>query len=467
MRTNRQVSDLLSTCASDDVEFGHRFLNWHAFPEQAKWLRQSNKPINICRAGNRWGKTESLAIRHLRLNAFKVRDSTLYDWDLPYQTVNTSLSLDQATLPLRKAWQMVNRPAGHLFRDAFIKRFVRTPFPRIEFKNGSVWWARSTTGKGKYLEGHDFDYVSNDEGAFDPDLGYILDEVLLIRLLDRGGQIDLISTGRRGSVFNKRFNAGIDDPYTFTFQGRTLDNPNLNKASLSRLMASLSDDVIAERFEGGERSGSGRIPNEWVWYAMQVSTGFSPRLPQHRYVTAWDLAQKRNFVAGVTLDITKLPYQVVAWEMFNEITLRADGVEFGLDSTYRTYWDYVYDRIRQRHAMYGGLCLYDGTGMGAVVGDAIAETGATCVLFTPQIKAEIISALELGFGMGGVGLPDLSMVLPDMTTWDFQEELDELDTELSGLDTATALGLCLWSVRSEMKNLGVYRVKPRLGYAAA
>jgi len=455
---------VLAACASDDVEFGHRFLGWHAFPEQAHWLRSASRPVNICRAGNRWGKTESLAIRHLRMNAFKVRDATLYDWDMPYQTVNTSLSLDQASLPLRKAWQMLNRPSGQLFRAAFVDRYVHTPFPRIEFRNGSVWWARSTTGKGKYLEGHDFDYVSNDEGAFDPYLDYILDEVLLIRLIDRGGQLDLISTGKRGSAFNKRFKAGLDDPDVFTYQGRTLDNPNLNQASLSRLMATLSEDVIAERFEGGERSGEGRIPNEWVWYAMTLATGFSPRLVGHRYVTAWDLAQKRNYTVGVTLDITAKPYQVVAWEMFNEPTLRAEGITFGPGET---YWDYVYDRIRRRHSIYGGLCYYDGTGMGAVVGDGIADIGAECVLFTTQVKAEIISALELGFGLGAVGLPDLSKVLPDMTTWNFQDELEEVNVELEGLDTATALGLCLWSVRSELSSAGIYRVRPRLGQVAA
>ena len=61
----------LAACLADPVIFAEAFLGWKAHPHQAEWLRGSTKQLNWCRAGNRWGKTESIAI-NIYGNAFFV-----------------------------------------------------------------------------------------------------------------------------------------------------------------------------------------------------------------------------------------------------------------------------------------------------------------------------------------------------------------------------------------------------------
>ena len=450
--TNINHHDALQQARTDPVFFAEVFLGWRAFPAQAKWLLGSTKPQNWCRAGNRWGKTESIAVKHLWHCTFK-RCRRLRPLELPYHTVNTALSLDQATIPLTKAWRLVHRPEAEAYRKLFIGRMVQTPFPRIEFKHDATWWARSTARKGKYLEGKDYHYASNDEGALEPDLGYIVDEVLSLRLLDHGGQLDCISTGKRGSEFNRRFAMAQRDKNQFAFQGSTLDNPHLDKKALAALMSRLEAGLILERIHGGERPSGGRISYESIMRAIGQGMGssdeegafpisnswFHPPETGHRHTTGWDLAKSGDFTVGVTLDITRQPYQMVAWEKFN--------LETGTEAM--DYWNYVDLRIRERHRQYGGLTQIDATGLGAPIADRLADINAEAVIFTAGRLVELIGCLELAFGLGLIGMPPLEMTLPNGRHWRFIDELEEVNDALTGLDTATALALALWGVRRE------------------
>jgi hypothetical protein len=478
-----KMKTVLLRASEDPVFFAEAFLGWRAFSAQAEWLRGSVKAQNWCRAGNRWGKTESIAIKHLWHCTFKRRTPTNSPFakgrtfDAPYETVNTALSLDQAVIPLTKAWRLVHRPAADSYRKVFIRRMVHTPFPRIEFTHGAVWWARSTARKGKYLEGKDYNYVSNDEGALDPNLGYIIDEVLLPRLLDHGGQLDCISTGKRGGEFNRRFEAAKADPDQFAFQGSTLDNPHIDRAALDRLLARLDAALIEERIYGGERPHDGRIPYASIARAIAQGTGLAEPLPGHRYSTGWDLAKSSDYTVGVTLDITTRPYQLVAWEKFNQEGRVRGGVGgeptspdpsfarrgIHLQSAISNgYWDYVESRIRERHRRYGGLTQIDATGLGSPIADHLADIGAEAVVFTGQRLIELIGCLELAFGLGLMGIPNLEMALNNGRYWRLVDELEEVEDALSGLDTATALALALWGARGELQGGLAIGLRPRV-----
>lgn len=448
------MNTILARAAKDPIFFGHALLNWHAFPAQALWLRNSQKPLNLCRAGNRWGKTESVAIKHLWKCCFKIRDAR-WSYDSPYRTVNTSISLDQASLPIHKAWQIVNREENRNFFNVFIKRLVRTPFPRIEFKNQSTFWARSTARHGEYLEGWDFDYASYDECAFDPQFAHILDEVLSLRLLDRGGQIDCISTGKRGSAFNERFNKALLTPdLNFTYQGKTTDNPNLDQTALNRLINTLDSGLLEERIYGGERPNEGRIPHASIMRAIRQSTGLNGAYSGKRYSTGWDLAKTRNMTVGVTLDITGQPYQVVAWEAFNQNTL---GIENEM-----TYWEHVWNRILNRWKIYGGMTHVDVTGIGSIITDYLSEIQAEPLSFSGQRVNELIACIEIALGLGVLGFPLLEMERPDTSRWNIVNELEELNNELTGLDTTTAIALSLWGVRKEIQGKIPIILSPRI-----
>jgi hypothetical protein len=452
---------LLEICANDIVKFGALLLNWHAHPSQAKWLRGAKPRESLCRAGHRWGKTESIAIKHLWKCCFKKRHPR-WRWDSPYNSINMSLTVDQASLPLRKAWSIISREENEDFNQAFIADFKLSPFPHIRFKNGSIWWGRSTNRKGKNLEGLDFDYASYDEGALDPDFTHIIDEVMRFRLIDRGGQMDCISTGRRGSQFNKRFDEAEKDPNRFTYQGSTLDNPNIDHSALQAILETLDAGLIEERVYGGERPSDGRIPyvsimravqlwneTDWTFSEMKAST-----LPRHGgwYSTGWDLAETTDYVVGVTWDISSRPFQMVAWEKFNRHTEGVDQAD---------YWSYVEQRIRDRYRIFGGQTVIDKTGMGMSFVGRLANIGAEGLIFTPNSIADLLGVLVVGYGSGVLAHP-----LLEHPNWQLINEIEELSISFSGLDTITAMALGLYPVREQLREPDIVKLTPKVGGVA-
>ena len=197
---------------------------------------------------------------------------------------------------------------------------------------------------------------------------HVSDEVIAFRLADRAGQLDVISTGKRGSEFNRRFKNASE--YRYCFQGSTLSNiSNLDSVAVERLIAGLPERLIEERIYGGEASVDGILSSEKVLAAVaRGNEALLPPIIGHRYSTGVDLGRKRSKTTILTLDITTLPYQIVALERFNQKDV---GV-----SVEESFWGYVYGKVRARKQLYGGLLFVDATGLGDVVLDSIRDTGA-------------------------------------------------------------------------------------------
>ena len=452
--TDEQV---FSRAARDPVFFGKAFLGWQAHPGQAVWLRGSVFQENYNRSGNRWGKTEAAAIKHLWKNAFKVRD-VKYSDSLPYETCNVSITSDQARLAITKAWRIVNdsNRAARAFKKCFIAAKKDTPFPHIIFRAwlGSVFWARSTQKKGDYLQGHDYDYLSYDEAAYDPHLDYVVDEVLTMRLADRAGQLDFISTGRGRNAYYRRFEEARKHPDRhFVYQGSTLDNPHVAQEYVRAKMAGWSQRLIEERVLGGVASGEGILAG-LVDGAVERGTGLRGPVPGRRYSTGVDLGRASSKTTIFTLDVTEQPYQLVVFERFGQ-----DDVELGG----QTFWEYVYSRIRHRKALYGGFVTIDSTGLGEVVLDAIPDVGAEAVNFAGGRKAEVIGCVELAFSLSAIGIPFIEQIAEDGSRWALVDELEGLDEDSTGaeIDSVVAIGLALWAVRDQLRR-NVVRLAPKV-----
>ena len=82
-------AEALSYAVRDSVFFGRVFLGWQAHPGQVAWLQGSRAGVNFNRSGNRWGKTESIAVKHLWKCAFRIRPCEYGD-ELPYASCNAS-----------------------------------------------------------------------------------------------------------------------------------------------------------------------------------------------------------------------------------------------------------------------------------------------------------------------------------------------------------------------------------------
>lgn len=160
----------------------------------------------------------------------------------------------------------------------------------------------------------------------------------------------------------------------------------------------------------------------------------------HHYVHGWDLARKRTWTVGVTLDITDRPFQLVAFERFQHRS-----------------WPAVITAIRQRHAQYGGRVIIDATGLGDVVLSELTDIGAQGYNFGERggkAKSELIATLEHAFATGQVGIPMIEMTTADGDYWSLPHELREFTwDDNQHCDAAFALALALWLARQPREKI--------------
>ena len=160
------------------------------------------------------------------------------------------------------------------------------------------------------------------------------------------------------------------------------DNPSLDESYIDRLSR-----IASPQERAALMAGSWDLPADelalfqpGVIQAMQEATGFADPVPGHNYLHAWDLARARDWTVGITLDVTVLPAQIVAFERFRHIP-----------------WPEVADRISARHARYGGHTIYDSSGVGDPLGEFldIPLAQLEAFKFTTTSKRDAVMAAVL------------------------------------------------------------------------
>ena len=338
--------------------FAKYMLKTGPHPGQKVWLENSTKPINVLVPGNRWGKTYVIAMSHIWHNAFKIGLEGLPPEQRrteDYATVSTAPSFDQASLVYKAAKLLLSTAA----MAPLVKRFRATPFPSIEFRNGSTMHVRSLHDDARYVDGHGYRFLSIDEAGWIPNLRQLIDSVLLMRLAG-GGKIDLIGTPKGKNDLYWYFRKGeLGEGSYYSQRGSIFDNPYLPEEDL-RIRA----DILAE---SDERLKQQVLYGEFIDFeglafsSEQLENAFDasldarqPFLDDHRYVTAWDLGRQTDFTVGVTLDITNRPWRMVRFDRLNKVP-----------------WESIYSLISQVRSDYHCNWAYiDATGPG---GDVIEE----------------------------------------------------------------------------------------------
>jgi len=427
--------DAWRRAVADPVYFATYFLGIEPHEAQAHWLRHSIRSENLLHAGNRWGKSLAAAIKCAHRLLFQIRNPR-YDRNGRYVALNVSITLDQARIIFNETVRLLQRLpwSSHLIAD-----LLRTPFPMLRLSNGSVLWARSSQRRGEFLLGHDYDFVTFDEAAFELHPDYVVEEVLMTRVLDRAGQIDYISTPRgRNWFYRKSLQLAAHPDQGYVQRGDSRDNPHLPAAFLDKTIARLSPQRRAQNIEGRfVELGDEVLREDEIQRALSHSTGLSEPIRGRAYVHGWDLARKRTWTVGVTLDISQRPAQVVAFERFQHRP-----------------WPAVYAAIRQRHRRYGGRVLIDATGLGDVVLAELADIRAEGFNFGERggrAKAELIANLQQQFAHGMVALPHIEMADEHGEIWTLTDELREFGWDDNAhLDAVMALALALWLIRPEI-----------------
>ena len=415
---------------TDPVLFCREFLEFEPHPGQVRWLMNSTKPQNLLVTGNRWGKSKIQAAKILHRAVFRIRDRK-FDDAKRYRILNISITQDQANIIFNNCLALI-RAAPKV--EPLVENISYTPYGRITFGNGSEITARSSQNRGEYILGNDYDYINYDEVAFELHPEYVVEEVLTMRLADRNGMIDLVSTPNGRNWFFKKFQQlNADQLLGYTQCGSTLENPHVSREYLDAKIAGLSTQRVNQNILGMfVDSGNAILKEKVIQQALSLSTGMSTRFPDHRYVTGWDLARKRTHTVGITLDVTARPYQLVKIDRFQ-----------------KRDWPDVYAAIRQRKREYGGDTMIDSTGLGDVVISELRDIAPLGFVFTTRSKADLLTNFQSEFEAGNIAVPEFEMGIGSNDHWSLIDELHEVNWEKNeNCDAVMALALALWAAKS-------------------
>lgn len=361
---------------TDPVYFVNTLLPMDPHPGQVKWLENATKPINVLVPGNRFGKSTVIAMRHIWHCFGKVgaRPTARETWmTMPYETISVAHSADQAEIVFNMARRMLQHPAI----APFVRKVYSTPFPRIVFYNGAVMHCRSAHDGGKYIDGHAYRFISIDEAGYIDGLKDLMSSVIIMRLAG-GGLIDLIGTPKGyGDLYwyANRGLRGVDGYYTQ--RGSIYDNPHLSPEDIKMRDELLrhADPRLREQVLYGEFVSLTGM----AFTKDQLDNAFVPGMPAHQdyipghsYVTAWDLGRRTDYTVGITLDVTRKPWQLVDFQRLNKVP-----------------WETIYDLIAQKRTEYHVYQpIIDGTGpQGDVIEEELRKRGVFTYALETNTKA--------------------------------------------------------------------------------
>ncbi len=415
--------------------FAERFLHVTPHAGQRRWLRSATGKQNLLVTGNRWGKSFVSAIRALHHAVFQIRDRR-FDKTGHYRVVTASITQDQAGIIWGAALKLARESQ---IIEPLIKEITRTPFPKIVFGNGSEITARSTQNRGEYLLGNDYDYFIFDEVAFETHADYVVNEVILMRLADREGQLDFVSTPNgKNWLYHKAREMEADTSDSYTQFGDSRENTHISADYLNRRLEYFSADRVAQNIMGRfVDSGREIIPSEMIDSALlPVNHTASPtfKTNHHRFLSGWDLARKRTATVGVTVAVDTAGVATVA----------------AVERFKRMDWNYVFERIRNRQSMYPGVLVLDATGLGDVVTEELQDLAPVPFIFSEKSKAALLTNLEMFHTLNKIHYTRWEIRERQGRVWALEDELRSATWDDNGrCDGVMALALALWPLRRQ------------------
>ncbi len=386
--------------------FAKQFLGIDLHDGQRLWMDRSIRRENVLVTGNRWGKSFVSALKLLHHAIYRYHPRK-YDPAGIYRSAVVSITQNQADLVLLHALRMI-------YRSVQIKPMVKTvlhsPFPRIVLANDATIESRTTQNRGEHLLGNDYDLVIYDEVAFDPFAEHVVEEVLMMRLADREGRLDLVSTPNGKNWFYRRAMEIVEGRKLGYFQrGDSRDNLHISRDYLDERVRYFADSRLKQNIMGQfVDSGGEIIRGKDVDSALARIASLPPldSNERYRFISGWDLARKRTATVGITICLQDGIARVVALERFKQLD-----------------WPVILERIKLRQQQYPGQLVIDGTGLGDVIAQQLEEYHPTSVIFTPSVKAEMLTNVELMHARGILAYDRWE--LPDGVgkVWSLEDEL--------------------------------------------
>ncbi|PWB69072.1 hypothetical protein C3F09_10730 [candidate division GN15 bacterium] len=410
---------------------------------QKEWLEKSTRRENLLVTGNRWGKSFVSAVKLIHHALYRIRPLR-FDGADRYRAVVASITQDQANIVFNQAVRLVR---GSAYLEPLMQSIDLTPHPRLTFGNGATIESRSTQNRGEYLLGNDYDLVIFDEVAFEPFPEYVVEEVVMMRLADREGRLDLVSTPNGRNWFFRRAREIIEGKRDGYYQtGDSRQNEYISSDFLEERVRYFSDARLKQNIMGQFVDSGGEVlPGAFIDRALLAAKEWTVQSGAGSgfFISGWDLARKRTATVGITVEVVGSSVRVAALERFREMD-----------------WSRVIEKIGARQREYPGQLIIDGTGLGDVVAEQLREYNPTSVIFTPASKAELLTNVELMHAKGQVAYDRWELPDGPGRIWSLEDELRQARwDDNSDCDALMALGLALWPLRRQ----SAPAIAPRVG----
>lgn len=323
----------------DIVFFAEEFLGMPLHEGQIRFYRNANGKVNVLVPANRWGKSITVAIKHIHHCVYKIglgQGNGEAFGRAQYMTANLAPHSD-ATKPVFEAIKNIMTSSfaipqadgsmknneckiGWLLNEAGVRNTV--PY-YIPFFNRSEILFRSTgEDKGDSIQGKNFGYISYDEGGRSNHLEYELNANIIPRLADLNGTLDIVSTPDMKSnsiLFHyDLFEKGLHGEFGYYAQeGSISDNVFLlrnNPTYIEDEERRLAGDPIKDQVLHGKFvfAGDSLYPADDIQAAKDDTLNMGVPYEQgHTYVVGVDTAMGEDEMVFTVVDTTDKPYRVV------------------------------------------------------------------------------------------------------------------------------------------------------------
>jgi hypothetical protein len=370
----------------------------------------------------------------------------VYDRAGKYHIVTASITLDQAKIIFNTVLRILNSSCRI---EGLIKKVTMTPYPRLVMANGAIIEARSTQRRGEYLLGNDYDYFIFDEVAFDDDAEYVVNEVIKMRLADREGRLDLVSTPNGRNWFYRKMLELKEHPdLGYVQSGDSRENCYISQDYIKTQVRYLSDKRVAQNIMGQfVDSGGEIIPGRYIDAALVKDSEIKKAIAGHSrekyYISGWDLARKKTATVGITVQVADGKCTVVA-----------------LSRIRNWDWHIILNEIRNRQRLYPGRLVIDATGLGDVVVSQLSDYKPTAFIFTAKSKAELLTNLELFHSMQRIRYGRWELREENSRIWSLEDDLRAAKWDDNNTcDGLMALALAVWPLHRP----DAPQVRPKFG----
>ncbi len=425
----------------DHGYFALRFLDLRLHEGQARWMLGSHCRENLLVTGNRWGKSFISAVKLIHHGLYRPRRLD-FDRCGRYRAVVASITQDQANITFDTVVRLARQSE---LIEPLIADIKRTPFPSLTFGNGATVEARSTQNRGEYLLGNDYDLFIFDEVAFETNPEYVVEEVILMRLADREGKLDLVSTPNGKNWFYRRAREIIEGKRPGYFQsGDSRDNPNISQDYVDERVRYFSEARLKQNIMGEFVDSGGEIlKGVYIDHAVSHHPGGLTKEynAEKKYITGWDLARKRTATVGITVEVSGMSARIVALERLKMFD-----------------WQVTLEKIRARQTLYPGQLVIDATGLGDVIVEQLADYHPLPVIFTAAVKAELLTNVELFHAREKVVYERWQLPDGQGKTWSLEDELRGARWDDNN-ECDALMALALWPLRRKSQP----DIAPRVG----